>query len=129
MNTFSGKGLYSQQQLKRLDSMLSWPELQQQSGDPNPQHDLSQLIWNPEVRHEEEEPEPEASDWWSMNNLFALASRWKYWLAAALLPSLVGVVFCLARVVGLTTGYKTDARMGGVGIANTLTSLLCHSYM
>ena len=43
-DTFSGKELYSQQQLKRLDDMLSWPEIQQQPGDPNPRHDLSQPI-------------------------------------------------------------------------------------
>ena len=53
----------------------------------------------------------------------------EYWLIAALLPWAIGAVSCLTRVIGLTAGCRTDARMGGVGIANTITSLLCHSYM
>ena len=39
------------------------------------------------------------------------------------------LVSCPTRVIGLTTGCRTDARMEGVSIANTITSLLCHSYM
>ena len=128
MDTSRDKGLYSKQQLWQLNSMLGWPELKQQSEVSNPHHVLSQPIWDPEVEHEGGGVGQETS-WWSLDNLFALASQWKYLLAASLLPSSVGVASCLARAVGLTTGCKTDARMGGVGIVSTLASLLCHSYL
>ena len=34
----------------------------------------------------------------------------------------------MARVAGLASGCRTDARLGGVGLTSTLLSLFCHSY-
>ena len=129
MDTSSGKGIYSQLQLQRLDDMLRWPQIQQEPRDHHSQQDLNQPIWDPEMEDDRDEEGTEASNWWSMNNLFALASRWRYWMLAALLPAALGGVSCLTRVAGLTAGCRTDPRMGGVSLANTLMSLLCHSYL
>ena len=128
-DTSSGKGIYSQLQLQRLEDMLSWPEIQQESRDHNFQQDLSQPIWDPEVEDDGGEASSEVSNWWSMNNLFVLASKWRYWMLAALLPAALGAVSCLTRVVGLTAGCRTDSRMGGVSLVNSMLSLLCHSYL
>ena len=64
-----------------------------------------------------------------MNHLFSMANKWKYGLAAVAVPSTLGVFAWLARVVGLTSGCATDARMGGVGMINTLLSIFCHPYL
>ena len=57
-----------------------------------------------------------------------MMNRWKYWLAAIVLPTAIGGASWLTRVVGLASGCRTDARLGGVGLTSTLVSLFCHSY-
>ena len=66
--------------------------------------------------------------WWSWDDLFCMMSRWKNWLADVLLPTAMGGLSWVKRVAGLASGCRTDARLGGVGLANTLVSLFCHSY-
>ena len=127
VDTSSGKGVYSPQQLQRLDSILRWPELKQATQDVKLQYDLSQPVWKPEEEGEAENSDDEQT-WWSWNDLFSMMNRWKYWLAAIVLPTAIGGASWLTRVVGLASGCRTDARLGGVGLTNTLVSLFCHSY-
>merc|ERR1711884_281256 len=47
VDTASGRGVYSPQQLKRLDSILRWPELKQATQDVKQQYDLSQPVCSP----------------------------------------------------------------------------------
>ena len=126
-DTSSGKGVYSPQQLRRLDSILRWPELKQVTQDVKLQYDLSQPVWRPEEGGEAENSADEQT-WWSWNDLFAMVNGWKYWLAAIALPTAIRGASWLTRVAGLASGCKTDARLGGVGLTSTLVSLFCHSY-
>ena len=127
VDTASGRGVYSPQQLKRLDSILRWPELKQATQDVKQQYDLSQPVWRPEEAGGVEDSTDEQT-WWSWDDLFSMVNRWKYWLAAIALPTALGGVSWLARVAGLASGCRTDARLGGVGLTSTLLSLFCHSY-
>ena len=127
MDTSSGKGMYSPQQLKRLDSILRWPELKQATQDVKLQYDLNQPVWSPEEEGKAEDSTDERT-WWSWDDLFSMVNKWKYWLAAIVLPTAVGGASWLARVAGLVSGCRTDARLGGVGLTSTLLSLFCHSY-
>jgi hypothetical protein len=113
--------------LKRLDSILRWPELKQATQDVKQQYDLSQPVWRPEEAGGVEGSADEQT-WWSWDDLFSMVNRWKYWLAAIALPTALGGVSWLARVAGLASGCRTDARLGGVGLTSTLLSLFCHSY-
>ena len=128
VDSSSGKGLYSEQELQRLDQMLRWSNLKRERQDSDHPYVMDQPIWNPGDKGEKADAK-DKDTWWSMNHLFSIASKWKYGLAAATIPSLLGLMAWLARVVGLSSGCVTDVRMGGVGIINTLLSLFCHSYL
>merc|ERR1711949_96163 len=91
------------------------------------QYDLCQPVWRPEEAGGVEDAADEQT-WWSWDDLFSMVNRWKYWLAAIALPTALGGVSWLARVAGLASGCRTDARLGGVGLTSTLLSLFCHSY-
>ena len=127
-DSLSGEGLYSKQELQRLDQMLGWSNLEQERQDSGHPYVMNQPIWNPEDEGEKTEIK-EKESWWSMNHLFSMASKWKYGLAAVAVPSTLGLVAWLARLAGLTSGCITDARMGGVGVINTLLSIFCHPYL
>ena len=124
----SGKGLYSFQELQRLDEMLSWSNLKVEEQGSKRAYTLDQPIWKPNDGEEDEEAEG-GTGGWSMNNLFSIVSKWRYGLAAVVVPTVLALGAWMSRVVGLTSGCVTDARMGGVGIADTLLSVFCHSYL
>ena len=128
MDTSSGKGIYSKQQLQRLDMMLGWSNLKRERQDSAHPFVMDQPIWSPDDGEENVDVQKK-ENWWSLNHVFSLVSKWKYGLVAVALPSALGLLAWCARIAGLASGCSTDARMGGVGILNTVLSLFCHSYL